>query len=157
MKRRKSLDKIYVTLLYCENIPGCYWITSTHILPLPSLRWKVFHFLLSRVNKLALVNILTSPPPPPPRKNVTLLLSHQSISVCKAGMAGIANRVYFNIWNLLQSRTYFSNSLRSVLGNFGKNHQNYQALVKPTDSIRRHSKDSWKSRSNFVFRFCCHV
>ena len=150
MKRRKSLDKIYVTLLYCENIPGCYWITSTHILPLPSLRWNVFHFLSSRVNKLALVNA-------PPRKNVTLLLSHQSISVCKAGMAGIANRVSFNIWNLLQSRTYFSNSLPSVLGNFGKNHQNYRALVKPTDSIWRHSKDSWKCRSNFVFRFCCHV
>ena len=63
MKRRKRLDKIYVTLLYCENIHGCYWTTSTHILPLSSLRWQVFHFLLSRVNKLALVNTLTCFPP----------------------------------------------------------------------------------------------
>ena len=91
----------------------------THILPLSSLRWKVFHFLLSRVNKLALVNIVPcSPPPPPPEEDRDCFYLISQLECAK--MAGISNRVYLNIWNLFQSRTYLLNSLPSILGNFGK-------------------------------------
>ena len=56
-------------------------ITSTHYLSLSSLRWKVLHFLLPRMNKLDrnFLNWQFFSFFGPLRNHVTLLLSHQSL------------------------------------------------------------------------------
>ena len=72
--------------------------TSTHKFSLSPLRLKVLFFLLSRKNNLDRVSpywqiLSVVCAPLPPKNHVTLLLSYQSVSVCK--MAGIVNNVYW--------------------------------------------------------------
>ena len=72
--------------------------TSTHKFSLSPLRLKVPFFLLSRKNTLDRVSpywqiLSVVCTPLPPKNHVTLLLSYQSVSVCK--MAGIVNNVYW--------------------------------------------------------------
>ena len=69
---------------------------TTHNLPLSSLRYKVLHFLLSRINQLdpnifELENYVTCLPCYE-GMHVTLFLSHQSKA--RARMTGIRNKVY---------------------------------------------------------------
>ena len=70
-------------------------ITFTHNFSLGSIEEKMFHFLLSRINKLYcnFLYRLTLSLTCPLRNHVTSFSSSQSLSACK--MAGVVNKVYW--------------------------------------------------------------